>query len=178
MTAIDATALEALGHSVVLPAAHDPGAGAALQFSNLGRLRLTASANILAEHPAPVSPTQTVTVQHSDDGTSWSTLSTFSFTDDGDTSAIVEKPKAYLRISWAVGTGTWAPPVVEAQPLASTLPSLTEASGLVTLAAVLALTAQAAPATPAAGWVVWADADGNVYAKDHIGTVITLAAHA
>src|SRR4051812_1844918 len=51
----------------------------------------------------------TVTIEHSDEGSSWSTAHTFSFSAEAKTSVAVAYPKDFVRVVWSSGHGSeWA----------------------------------------------------------------------
>lgn len=82
-------------------------------FSGFLSVYLTARVQVVRSDGAP---SLTVTVEHSDDGNSWSAAETFTFTRDGSQSALLSSPKAHVRAS-AVGAGSeWYVVSVAASP--------------------------------------------------------------
>lgn len=58
-----------------------------------------------------------LTVEHSDNGISWSTAHAFTFTRDGDQAFALDSPKAHMRVTWTVaGSSEWYVPEVTAAP--------------------------------------------------------------
>lgn len=110
MSARDVIALEASERTAVTlldsSARTGSGSGDAIQFENLSRVYVRAAAkNRTTRHQGAAS--LTVTVEDSADGSSWSTVATFTFTDSETQAEAVDSPQAYLRVSWSVSSGTW-----------------------------------------------------------------------
>lgn len=112
---IQAQALPASGLETTLTGT----AGSALQVDGMGSCVLRASAaNIRARGVA--SPTLTVPVEESTDGSSWSTLHEFTLTPESPAQEVAADSSAsYLRASWSVGTGAWGVPSVSVVPLSA-----------------------------------------------------------
>jgi hypothetical protein len=58
-----------------------------------------------------------VLVEHSDDGLSWSTAETFTFTDDGEQTASLASPKAHVRASASGSGAEWYVKSVNVAPI-------------------------------------------------------------
>lgn len=80
--------------------------GAATVFENLSRVYVKASARRHSSRPRGAG-LLTVLVEDSADGVSWATVATFTFSASGDQDEMVESPRAFLRASWTVASGSW-----------------------------------------------------------------------
>ncbi len=119
-TTIDFNSLEASqGPRVVLMPSTQVGqstvGGVFDDFSAFSSVYVTADASCIIGNQGQ--PSLTVTVEHSDDNSSWSTAATLGYGPDGKQSALVSSPKQYFRVTAAPGgSSVWQVVSVTAAP--------------------------------------------------------------
>lgn len=76
-------------------------------FSSLDSLTIKMAASLQASTSSGAPPSVTLLVEHSDDGDSWSTAATHTYTASGSSTDQITTPKRFMRARWTVAAGEW-----------------------------------------------------------------------